>query len=95
MPEGGRSRRVLDGEVLTGATTSSAELVPRTESLNYVPKRPLPRPDAGFVTQLIATAALAPQTRPLRRGTAADAQMAYGVRPQERRGVARRTRQVI
>ncbi|MGX9430636.1 MULTISPECIES: hypothetical protein [Bradyrhizobium] len=95
MPEAGESRQVLDGEVLTGAATASAELVPLTESLHYVSKQPLPRPDAGFVTQLIATAALAPETRPLRRGSLADAQMAYGAHPQERRGVARRTRQII
>ena len=95
MPEAGGSRQVLDGEVSTGATAASVELVPVTEALRYVSKRPLPRPDAGFVTQLIATAALAPQTRPLRRGTLADAQTAYGARAQERRGVARRTRQII
>jgi hypothetical protein len=95
MPEGNGPRKVLEGEVLTGATPTSVELVPVTESLHYVSKQPLPRPDAGFVTQLIATAALAPQTRPLRRGTPADARMAYGAHPQERRGVARRTRQII
>jgi hypothetical protein len=95
MPEAGGSRQVLDGEVSTGAAATSVELVPVSESLHYVSKQPLPRPDAGFVTQLIATAALAPETRPLRRGTLADAQTAYGARPQERRGIARRTRQII
>jgi hypothetical protein len=90
MPDAGGSRHILEGEVST-----SVELVPVTESLHYVSKRALPRPDVGFVTQLIATAALAPQTRPLRRGTLADARTAYDVRPQERRGVARRTRQII
>ncbi|MGY3620010.1 hypothetical protein [Bradyrhizobium sp. USDA 10063] len=95
MPEAGGSRQVREGEVLTGATATSVELVPVTKTLDYVSKRPLPRPDAGFVTQLIATAALAPQTRPLRQGTPADAQSAYSARPQERRGVARRTRQII
>ncbi|WP_225705355.1 hypothetical protein [Bradyrhizobium cenepequi] len=86
MPEAGGSRQVLEGEVSTGATVASVELVPVTESLHYVSKRPLPRPDAGFVTQLIATAALTPQTRPLRRGTLADARTAYAPRPQARRG---------
>jgi hypothetical protein len=95
MPEAGGSRQVLEGEVLTDATAASVELVPVTESLHYVSKQPLPRPDAGFVTQLIATAALASQTRPLRRGTLADAQTAYSTLPQERRGVTRRTRQII
>lgn len=35
------------------------------------------RPDASFVTQLIATANQAPETRTLRRGSSADAQVAY------------------
>jgi hypothetical protein len=48
-----------------------------------------------FVTHLIATADQAPQTRSLRRGTLEDAQTAYGAHPQERRSVARRTRQVV
>jgi hypothetical protein len=95
MLESGESSQVLEGEISTGAAATSVELVAVTESLHYVSKRPLPRPDPGFVTQLIATAALAPETRPLRRGTLADAQTAYGGRPQERRGVARRTRQII
>jgi hypothetical protein len=38
----------------------------------------LPWPDPTFVAHLIATAEHAPQTRSLRRGTAADAQTAYG-----------------
>jgi hypothetical protein len=95
MPEGDGPRQVLEGEILTDATAASVELVPVTESLQYVSKQPLPRPDAGFVTQLSATAALAPQTRPLQRGTPADARVAYGAPAQERRGVARRTRQII
>ena len=37
----------------------------------------LPRPDPCFVTQLLATAEHAPQTRTLRRATPADAQAAY------------------
>jgi hypothetical protein len=94
MREASGSRQVLEGEVSTAAT-STVELVPVTESLQYVSKQPLPRPDAGFVTQLIATAAPAPQSGPLQRGTLADARTAYGAYPQERRGVARRTRQII
>jgi hypothetical protein len=35
------------------------------------------RPDASFVTQLIATANQIPETRTLRRGSTADAQVAY------------------
>jgi hypothetical protein len=47
------------------------------------------------VTQLIATAEQAPQTRNLRRGSYADAQAAYELHICERRSVTRRTRQVI
>ena len=39
--------------------------------------RMLPRPDASFVTQLIATAQNSPQTRTLRRASSADALAAY------------------
>ena len=35
------------------------------------------RPDASFVTQLIATANQIPETRTLRRGSTVDAQVAY------------------
>jgi len=62
---------------------------------SQAPSRPLFRASSIFVTHLIATAEQAPQTRSLRRATAADAQTAYGAsqRPIERAGV--RTRQVI
>lgn len=43
------------------------------------PMRPrvLPRPDASFLTHLIATAQHSPQTRTLRRASSADADAAY------------------
>jgi len=89
-----RSEQVLEGEILTAGATGT-ELVPLTSSVRWAPKRPLPHPDPSFITHLIATAAQAPQTCNLRRATLADAQTAYGTTPGERRGVARRTRQVI
>jgi hypothetical protein len=95
MAEVGGPGKALDGEVMTSNASASVDLVPITPTARSAPKRPLTRPDAGFVTQLIATATLAPQTRILRRGTLADAREAYAARPQERRGVARRTRQII
>ena len=52
------------------------------------------RPDAGFVTHLIATAEHLPQTRTLRRAAPADAQSAYAAR-QRPAGTAGRTREVI
>jgi hypothetical protein len=95
MPNIDRSDKVVDGEVLTGAKPACVDLVPVALSVHWLPRQVLPRPDPTFVTHLIATAAQAPQTRSLRRASFADAQTAYGVRPQERRGVARRTRQII
>jgi hypothetical protein len=52
-------------------------------------------PDSIFVTQLIATAEQAPQTRGLRRATLADAQSAYNARQSLARGAVSRTRQII
>jgi hypothetical protein len=60
-----------------------------------MPKGPITRPDSGFVTQLIATAAQAPQTRSLRRGSLADAQTAYGASQIRRYGTGFRTRQTV
>jgi hypothetical protein len=53
------------------------------------------RPDSMFVTHLIATAAQDPQTRSLRRGSFAEAQTAYGAKPNPASNVGRRTRQTI
>ncbi len=62
----------VDGE------STCVELVPIASTLRWESANAhLPRPDPCFVTQLIATAELAPQTRTLRRATPADAQAAY------------------
>ena len=89
------SERVLDGEILTDAAPACVDLVPVTPTLHWSSKRPLPHADPSFITQLIATAAQEPQTRTLRRASLAEAQTAYRASPRERRGVARRTRQII
>jgi hypothetical protein len=86
---------ILEAEIVAEATPVSTELVPMAATVRWLPKMPLTRPDPGFVAQLIATADRAPQTCHLRRGTPVDAQMAYGLRPGERRSVARRTRHII
>jgi hypothetical protein len=87
---------LLEADLVAEATpVFSTALVPLATTVRWLPKMPLTRPDPGFVTQLIATAELAPQTRHLRRGTSVDARMAYGLRAGERRSVARRTRQII
>ena len=52
-------------------------------------------PNSIFVTQLIATAEQAPQTRGLRRATLADAQSAYNARQGLARSAASRTRQIV
>ena len=86
----------LLGDASLGTTEPDCvDLVALTPTVHWLPKRPMPRPDPSFVTQLIATAAQAPQTRNLRRASLADAQTAYSERPLERRSVTRRTRQII
>jgi hypothetical protein len=55
----------------------------------------LSRPNSIFVTHLIATAEQVPQTRGLRRATAADAQSAYRARQDQVQGAGIRTRQII
>ena len=90
-----RSEDILDGEILHADTSACVDLVPVSQSVHWSSKRAMARPDPTFVTHLIATADQAPQTRSLRRGSLADAQTAYGASVQERRSVARRTRQVV
>jgi hypothetical protein len=69
-------------------------LIPLTPTLAWACKVPLPRPDPGFVTQLIANAEHLPQASRLRRATPADANTAYGgKRPLG--SVSARTRQVV
>ena len=95
MLEADRSEHGLDGEVLDADAPACVELVPVSQSIHWSPKPAIVRADPTFVTHLIATAVQAPQTRSLRRASLADAQTAYGAHRQERRCVARRTRQVV
>jgi hypothetical protein len=90
-----RSEQALDGELLDADEPGCVALVPVTQSVRWMPKGPIARPDPGFVTQLIATAAQAPQTRSLRRGSPADAQSAYRAGQPPRHGIGFRTRQVV
>ena len=85
---------IIDAEVVDIPATS-VELVPLSARADVHPTVPLNRPDASFLTQLIATADHAPQTRSLRRPSHADAQAAYGPHIGERRSVTRRTKQII
>ena len=88
-----RSEQALDGEVLSPDEPGCVDLVPVTQSVRWTSKGLITRPDPGFVTHLIATAAQAPQTRSLRRGSLADAQTAYGASRIPRHGTGFRTRQ--
>jgi hypothetical protein len=76
----------------TEAGTGTA-LVPLVRTVRAVHKAPLPRPDPGFVAQLIANAEHLPQTSRLRRASPADARTAYSGK-QPLPSVGARTRQV-
>lgn len=90
----GRQDEIIDAEFVD-IPAASVELVPLSARPDVPPAAALNRPDASFVTQLIATADHVPQTRSLRRGSPADAQAAYGPHVSERRSVTRRTKQII
>ncbi|MCS3445342.1 MULTISPECIES: hypothetical protein [Bradyrhizobium] len=94
MPDIDQSE-ILDGECTGDPAAAGTALVPLAATTHWAPKIPLPHADPSFVAQLIATAAHEPQTRGQRRGSLADAQSAYGPHVDERRSVARRTRQII
>ncbi|NEU97205.1 hypothetical protein [Bradyrhizobium uaiense] len=85
----------VDGEFTETAGVTSMALVPLAVTTHWAPKIPLPHADPSFMAHLIATAAHEPQTRGLWRGSLADAHSAYGPHVDERRSVARRTRQII
>ena len=84
---------ILDGEFVDLDEPVHGVLVPVAQAVDWSP-RPMPRPDPTFVTQLIATADQAPQTRRLRRASPADARTAYGA-SQLRRDAGFRTRHTI
>jgi hypothetical protein len=86
---------VIEGVVAdAGPGMALVPMVQSTEWTSTVGQQPA-RPASTFVTQLLATAEHAPQTRALRRATAADAQTAYGANRSEVRTAGIRTRQII
>ena len=95
MLDAERSEDILDVDVSDADAPACVALVPVTQTVHWSRKATMARPDPTFLTQLIATADQAPQTRCMRRASIEDAQAAYGAHPQERRSVTRRTRQVI
>lgn len=72
----GSEQSVNDG-VLTDAARVCVALVPSVAAVHLSFKLPLPRPDASFVTQLLANADHVPQARRRVRGSPEDAQTAY------------------
>jgi hypothetical protein len=95
MLDSDRPEQAVNDGVMTDAKPPCVALVPMVSSAQWSPIPPLSRANSTFVTQLIATAEFLPQTRSLRRATAADAQTAYqaNLRPIEGAGI--RTRQII
>jgi hypothetical protein len=89
-----RPEQAIEDGVFTNAEPCVA-LVPVVASAEWKHTVSLPRPNSIFVTQLIATAEQAPQTRHLRRATAADAQNAYNAPWHHGPGPSVRTRQII
>jgi hypothetical protein len=88
---------VDDGGVAADAKPACVALVPvaqPTEWTGRANQQPS-RPASTFVAQLLATAEQAPQTRGLRRATAADAQTAYSASWHQVRAAGIRTRQTI
>jgi hypothetical protein len=90
-----RPEQPVDDSVLADAKPACVALVPVIPAVHWsrVPDQQMSRAD--FVTQLIATAEYAPQTRSLRRATPADAQAAYQANRQQAHGAGIRTRQII
>jgi hypothetical protein len=97
MLSSGRPEQTADDGTLPAPQPACVALVPTAPSAQWspAPVRPLSRPSSIFVTHLIATAEQAPQTRNLRRATAADAQIAYGANQHPVGRTGFRTRQTI
>jgi hypothetical protein len=92
-----RPERAADDGVVADAQPACMALVPMVQAAQWsqAPGPQPSRPNSMFLTHLIATAERAPQTRGLRRASAADAQTAYRAnqRPVPGTGAGFRTRQ--
>ena len=95
MSSNGRPEQTIDNGVAEDAKPPCAALVPVVSTVQWSRVPDQPRSRADFVTQLIATAEYAPQTRSLRRATPADAQAAYGAHLRQAQDAGIRTRQII
>jgi hypothetical protein len=95
MSGSGRPDQAVDDGGVADARPACVALVPMAQPMEWTRtagQQPS-QPASTFVAQLLATAEHAPQTRSLRRATAADAQTAYSANRQAGAGV--RTRQII
>jgi hypothetical protein len=97
MRETDRPGETIEDGVLADAKPACVALVPMSEPApsTRTALRWRSRPDPIFITHLIATAEQVPQTRSLRRASAADAQTAYGATQHPVRRAGIRTRQII
>jgi hypothetical protein len=98
MPGSDRPEQTVDDGAVIDARPACVALVPMVQPAHWSQApghRQLSRPSSIFVTHLIATAEQAPQTRTLRRASAADAQTAYRASQQAFQRAGVRTRQVI
>jgi hypothetical protein len=95
MPGNDRPEQTPDDGVAADAKPACMALVPVVPTVHWsrVPDQQASRAD--FITQLIATAEYAPQTRSLRRATPAAAQAAYRANQLQVHGAGIRTRQII
>ena len=101
MSGNGRPEQTVDDGGVADGRSACVALVPMVQATEWTrttSQQPA-RPASTFVTQLLATAEHAPQTRSLRRATAADARTAYSAGQHQARIQARvagiRTRQII
>lgn len=100
MSSNGRPEQTVNDGGVADARPACVALVPMVQRTEWTRTAGQPsRPASTFVTQLLATAEYAPQTRSLRRATAADARTAYSASQRQVQIQARvagiRTRQTI
>jgi hypothetical protein len=95
MSDIGRPEQTIDDGGVADAKPPCVALVPVVQPAHWTRVPDQPQSRADFVTQLIATAEYAPQTRSLRRAMPADAQAAYRANRPQVLSAGIRTRQII
>jgi hypothetical protein len=94
MLDSDRPEQMEDG-VFEDVAPPCVALVPVVAAAEWARPVSQPRSSSIFVTHLIATAEHVPQTRGLRRASAADAQNAYSANQHQAPRAGIRTRQTI